>query len=34
MIEFEKISFEVEERNDGLFLVFFMFKISGEKKIN
>ena len=32
IIEFEKISFEVEERNDGLFLVFFMFKISGEKK--
>ena len=31
IIEFEKISFEVEERNDGLFLVFFMFKISGEK---
>ena len=31
IIEFEKISFEVEERNDELFLVFFMFKISGEK---
>ena len=32
IIEFEKISFEVEERNDELFLIFFMFKISGEKK--
>ena len=31
IIEFEKISFEVEERNDELFLIFFMFKISGEK---
>ena len=32
IIEFEKISFEVEERNDELFLIFFMFKISGDKK--
>ena len=32
IIEFEKISFEVEERNDELFLIFFMFKLSGEKK--
>ena len=31
MIEFEKINFEVEERNDELFLIFFMFKLSGEK---
>ena len=31
IIEFEKISFEVEEKNDELFLIFFMFKISGEK---
>ena len=31
IIEFEKISFEVEERNDELFLIFFMFKLSGEK---
>ncbi len=32
IIEFEKISFEVEERNNELFLIFFMFKLSGEKK--
>ena len=32
IIEFEKISFEVEEKNDELFLILFMFKISGEKK--
>ena len=32
IIEFEKINFEVEEKNDELFLIFFMFKISGEKK--
>ena len=31
IIEFEKISFEVEEKNDELFLILFMFKISGEK---
>ena len=31
IIEFEKISFEVEERNDELFLIFIMFKLSGEK---
>ena len=31
IIEFEKISFEVEERNNELFLIFFMFKLSGEK---
>ena len=31
IIEFEKISFEVEERNDELFLIFFMFKLSGKK---
>ena len=31
IIEFEKISFEVEEKNDELFLIFFMFKLSGEK---
>ena len=31
IIEFEKINFEVEEKNDELFLILFMFKISGEK---